>query len=151
MTFSIKNFKQHFQVQYIDKLSFETNPTKFVNDYYQKDNNRYTSMGVINTVINVKINHGRFDIIEGLIVYISVRALVFCPVIGTTIPVVIKQEHPEFLGRVLAEDIRSSVHLIEQPEKHENDAYSLLIKNVNIISWQCQIMDKLIIIGKLVE
>ncbi len=152
MSYSIKNFKQNFQVQYIDKMTFENNPTQFVHNYYQTDNNKYTSMGVITTVIHVKLNQGRFDIIEGLVVNITVRALVYCPVIGSIIPVVIKQERPEFIGCVLTDDIKSAVHLIEQPPPINDEiVYPLLIKYVNIISWQCQIMDKLIIIGKLVD
>ena len=146
-TFKILNFKQHIQVPFVKIATFRKSPIGYVSDYYQTDNNKYTTMGIVCNVMNIHILSGSYDLHDGISVHLQIVALVYRPVVGQKMLVhLLKGRTGDIIGRIIDNDINSTVRFIEPPPQNINlnDQFLMWIK---VESWQCQLMDKIVIIG----
>jgi hypothetical protein len=92
------------------------------------------------------VGNSEYDLFDGANVRMTIIALVYTPG-GVVLAHFSRGKSGELVGRLIEDNIKSTVRLLDPPEKFNLNTQFL--QWVKIEDWQCQIMDKLVVIGRI--
>ncbi len=142
-------FRQTIHVAFKDMTAFRASPLEYVRSIYQAGRDepdaRYTSMCVICSILSASVGNSEYDLFDGASVQMTLVALVYQPG-GVMLVHLSRGKSGELVGRLVEDHIKSTVRLLDPPA-HINLTNNFL-QWVKVEDWQCQIMDKLVVIGR---